>query len=246
MNVTGIIFASVDCDADAIEAWNRWYDLAHLPPNISLPGILSGRRYVAPPELHEMRGPNPLDGFAGGRGVHTTIYLLCDDPATVIAEMTRVRDVLENAGRMFAPEKKVVRAGDALHLRWVAGGAEAMADDIDVPFIAHVAKLVLIREAAADADAIDAWYRDSWAPAALDVDGVVAVMGLDSAFAPGRRMDLVYLAGEPADVVPRLRESAPHHPGAAILLDAPFVAIEPLRYPWADRIRNSWLPQTIA
>ena len=55
MDVSGIIFASIDCDADAIEDWNRWYDLEHLPPNIALPGIMSGKRYVAPPDLHEDR-----------------------------------------------------------------------------------------------------------------------------------------------------------------------------------------------
>ena len=47
MDVSGIIFASVDCDADAVEDWNRWYDLEHLPPNIALPGIMSGKRYAA-------------------------------------------------------------------------------------------------------------------------------------------------------------------------------------------------------
>jgi hypothetical protein len=51
MDVAGIIFAVVDTDADAIESWNRWYDVEHLPPNIALPGIMSGRRYVSPPEL---------------------------------------------------------------------------------------------------------------------------------------------------------------------------------------------------
>ena len=65
----GIIFASVDCDADAVEDWNRWYDLEHLPPNIALPGIMTGKRYVAPPELHEVREPaDRLEGFADGRG----------------------------------------------------------------------------------------------------------------------------------------------------------------------------------
>ncbi len=39
MDVSGIIFASIDCDADAVEDWNRWYDLEHLPPNIALPGM---------------------------------------------------------------------------------------------------------------------------------------------------------------------------------------------------------------
>ena len=89
MDVSGIIFASIDCDADAIEDWNRWYDLEHLPPNIALPGIMTGKRYVAPPELHEVREPaKRLDGFADGRGVHVTIYTLAGDPSQVLADMT--------------------------------------------------------------------------------------------------------------------------------------------------------------
>ena len=104
MDVTGIIFASVDCDADAVEAWNRWYDLEHLPPNIALPGIMTGKRYVAPPELHDVREPaDRLEGFADGRGVHVTVYTLGGDPAQVLADMTTYRDKLEAAGRMFAP-----------------------------------------------------------------------------------------------------------------------------------------------
>ena len=93
MDVSGIIFASVDCDADAIEDWNRWYDLEHLPPNIALPGIMTGKRYVAPPELHDVREPaKRLDGFADGRGVHVTVYTLAGDPAQVLADMTSYRD----------------------------------------------------------------------------------------------------------------------------------------------------------
>lgn len=77
MDVSGIIFAAVDVDHDAIEDWNRWYDLEHLPPNVALEGITTGRRYVATPELHEARLPeDPLDGFDRGRGTHVTVYTL--------------------------------------------------------------------------------------------------------------------------------------------------------------------------
>ena len=55
MEATGIIFAALDCDADAIEDWNRWYDLDHTPANVVLPGVQLSRRYVATPELHEQR-----------------------------------------------------------------------------------------------------------------------------------------------------------------------------------------------
>ena len=138
VDVSGIIFASVDCDADAVEDWNRWYDLEHLPPNIALPGIMSGKRYVAPPELHEVRAPaDRLEGFADGRGVHVTVYTLNGTPAQVLADMTSTRDVLEDAGRMFAPEKKIVRAGDAMTLSWGVGDPALNADPIDLPHMQH-------------------------------------------------------------------------------------------------------------
>ena len=65
MEPTGIIFAGLDCDADSIEAWNRWYDLEHVPPNVSMAGVMLGRRYVAPPELHDLR--RVLSSFYAGR-----------------------------------------------------------------------------------------------------------------------------------------------------------------------------------
>ena len=40
MEATGVIYAALDCDAEAIEAWNRWYDLEHLPPNLALDGVV--------------------------------------------------------------------------------------------------------------------------------------------------------------------------------------------------------------
>ncbi|HLY82177.1 MAG TPA: hypothetical protein VKQ71_04285, partial [Acidimicrobiales bacterium] len=64
----GIILAVLDCDADSIEAWNRWYDLEHVPPNVWLPGVMLGRRYVAPPDLHELRVTDPSSSMANQRG----------------------------------------------------------------------------------------------------------------------------------------------------------------------------------
>ena len=67
MEPSGLIFAALDCDADAVEAWNRWYDLEHTPPNVLLDGVMLSRRYVAPPDLHAARVAAPDSPFAGGR-----------------------------------------------------------------------------------------------------------------------------------------------------------------------------------
>ena len=65
MEATGVIFAALDCDLDAVVEWNRWYDLEHIPPNVVLGGVMSGRRYVALPAAHQARrSPSASPGSA--------------------------------------------------------------------------------------------------------------------------------------------------------------------------------------
>ena len=240
MDVSGIIFASVDCDADAVEDWNRWYDLEHLPPNIALPGIMSGKRYVAPPALHEAREPaDRLEGFADGRGVHVTVYTLSGVPAQVLADMTSTRDVLEDAGRMFAPEKKIVRAGDAMTLSWVVADPALKADAQDVPHLQHTSIRAVMRRGG------DAAARDDVAVAAVAVDGVHAVIGHRSINDASLDLDLYLLEGDPVAVTRAARAAAPYGDGTEVLLDAPFQVIVPFEYGFAEEIRASSLPQKI-
>jgi len=240
MDVSGIIFASVDCDADAIEDWNRWYDLEHLPPNIALPGIMSGKRYAAPPALHDVREPaHRLEGFADGRGVHVTVYTLHGDPAQVLADMTSTRDVLEDAGRMFAPEKKVVRAGDAMTLSWGVADPALEAEPADVPHVQHSAIRAVMRRGG------DARARDDVAKAAVGVDGVHAVLGFRSISDASLDLDLYLLEGDPATVTRAARAAAPYGNDTEVLLDAPFQVIVPFDYAFAEEIRASSLPQKI-
>jgi len=240
VDVSGIIFASIDCDADAIEEWNRWYDLEHLPPNVALPGIMSGKRYVAPPVLHEAREPaHRLEGFADGRGVHVTVYTLHGDPAQVLADMTSTRDLLEAAGRMFAPEKKVVRAGDAMTLSWGVADPALKADPVDLPHVQHTAIRAVMRRGGGCA------ARDEIAAAAVGVDGVHVVLGHRSINDPSLDLDLYLLEGDPVAVTHAARAAAPYGNDSEVLLDAPFRVIVPFDYRFAEEIRASWLPQKI-
>jgi hypothetical protein len=248
MEATGIIFAGLDCDADSIEAWNRWYDLEHVPPNVSMPGVMLGRRYVAPPQLHAVRVVDPASGFAAGRGTFLTVYTLCGDPASAFDDMTVLRDELYGNDRMtFPAEKKAVREGDVLALEWAVADPARTLVPIDVPFVGHTAVLVVQRRGS---DAVGAWYRDDWAPTVVAVDGVHGVASYTSRTREGLALDLVFLeAGdEPAAaaLTAAVRAAAPHHADATIVLDAPFLFIDPLRYPWADAIRASDLPPTVA
>ncbi len=240
MHVQGIIFTAIDTDADNIESWNRWYDLEHLPPNIALPEIKHGRRYVAPPELHDIRLPtDPHPGFEGGKGVNVTIYLTSADPSEAIASMTTERDVLVAAGRMDNAGNRAVRTGDAMTLEWSSAEPSLKLPDAEVPFLAHRAIRVVLRRGGS----VDALTRV--APAALAVGGVVGVMSFDSRFFEGLSADVYLLEGDSAGTTARLRASAPYGEDAVVVLDAPFDEIVPFDYSFAERIRNSWLPQTL-
>ncbi len=221
MEPTGIIFAGLDCDADSIEAWNRWYDLEHVPPNVSMAGVMLGRRYVATPELHDLRHALPESGFAARRGTFVTIYTLCERPA----------------------DKKMVREGDVFRSSWAVSCPAIMLPPEDVPFVGHTGIVCIQRQGN---DEVRRWYRDTWAPRVVNLHGVHGVSSLSSHNRDGLDMDLVYVEGD-VDVATQLvRTSVGHHPDARIVLDAPFDLIQPLLYPFAAAIRASDLPKTVA
>ena len=240
MEATGIIFTALDTDHDNIETWNRWYDLEHLPPNLAMPEIAGGCRYVAPPELHAIRLPstNTHPGFDAGKGVNVTIYLTAVDPGEAIQAMTDFREVLVAAGRMEGAGNRVVRTGDAMDLSWVVGDPALRLDDRDVPHLGHTGIRVVLRRGGSDS-------ARAVAEAAVAVDGVHGVMSCASRFFPGLEADIHLLSGVTADVTQALREAAPYGDDADIVLDAPFDGIAPLDYSFAERIRDSELPATI-
>ena len=108
--------------------------------------------------------------------------------------MTSYRDKLEDARRMFAPEKKVVRAGDAMTWSWGVADPALKADPDDVPHMQHTSIRVVMRRGGDD----DA--RDTVAPAAVAVDGVHAVLGHRSITDATLDCDLYLLEGDPAAV----------------------------------------------
>ena len=241
---TGIILAVLDCDADSVEAWNRWYDLEHTPPNVVLPGVMLSHRYVAPPELHEARVVDATSALANQHGTFLTIYTLCDDPAKTIAGMTTLRDKLYAEGRMnFPPEKKVVRDGDALTLAAATSAAELKLPPEEVPFLGHTGILLVQRSGDA---ATDEWYEKEWSPQVVRHDGVNGVMTFRSGRQPNARTDIVLFEGDAVERTNAIREGAPHHPDVSVTAEAPFLLIEALRYPWAEAISRSTLPKTVS
>jgi hypothetical protein len=237
MRATGVIFAALDCDADVIEAWNRWYDLEHTPPNLLLDGVMLSRRYVAPPRFHQARVADPGSAYSGGRSTFLTIYWLTGDPAKAFAGMVGLREQLAGAGRMaFPDDKKAVRDGDVFEaVAAVANPVTKLVPD-DAPFVGHTGVIVVQRRGNQQAG------RER-AAGLVSCDGVLGVWTLRSLHRKDLELDLVFVEGDPAALAGEIRAARPHPDG--VMVDAPFQLIDPLRYPWADDIRQSSLPATV-
>ncbi|NDH97162.1 MAG: hypothetical protein EBZ17_06840 [Actinobacteria bacterium] len=224
----GLILAALDVDVDNGARWNRWYDLEHLAPNLALPDVVAGHRYVAPPDLHDSRVAADGDTVWGrGRSVYLTWYATSVDPAAAIATMSTRRDELEAAGRMDGAGARVVRSGDALTLLSTASDADLRLDEHDLVHVGHVGlRLVIDREERVA----------SLGP------GVAASLRFGSAFAPGRFAELQLLTDDPRSVLAALRS---REGGRGVEVDAAFDRIEPLRYPFLAAIENSSLPRRV-
>ena len=240
MRPTGIIFAALDCDADVIEEWNRWYDLEHTPPNVVLDGIMLSNRYVATPASHAARRTVEGSPFGGGRATFLTIYTLTGDPQTAFDGMSTLREKLVDAGRMAFPEdKKAVREGDCFEAvaSFVSAPTRLVAED--VPLVGHTG--VVIRQRRGDSAA-----GLARAARLVELDLVHGVWSLTSRLRAGIDLDIVFIEGDAAAAARTLREAEPDTGSCEVLVDAPFDRINPMHYPWADEIRRSELPRTVA
>ena len=242
MHPSGIILAALDCDADAIEEWNRWYDLEHTPMNVCLDGVMLSRRYVAPPELHAVRIAADGSPFADGRSTFLTTYVLSGDPQAAFTAMSEELPTLYETGRMrFPAEKKVVRDGDLFESRRSFGRPALQLAERDVPFVGHTGVIVVERHGAGAGGGAGGADR---AARIAELDGVTGVWSLESRLRRGRSLDLVFVEDDPGGRAVAIREAVPAT--ADVVLDAPYLLIDPLRYPWADAIRDSDLPRTVS
>lgn len=240
MKPSGIIFAALDCDAAVIEEWNRWYDLEHTPPNVMLEGVMLSHRYVATPALHSAREVAAGSPFAAGRASFITIYTLTGDPQIAFDDMSTLRERLIDTGRMAFPEdRKAVREGDCFESVDAFASVPTKLVPDDVPFVGHTGIVLRQRRGGA---------RESLRRACrlVELDFVHGVWSLTSRLRDGLDLDIVYIEGDAGEAASRMRQIEPTPAETSVLVDAPFDRINPMHYPWAEVIRNSDLPSTVA
>jgi hypothetical protein len=240
MRSTGIIFAALDCDLEVVEQWNRWYDLEHTPPNLVLDGVMLSNRYVATPDLIDARTTADGSPFAGGRAAFITIYTLAADPKATFDGMSGLREQLIEQGRMaFPDDRKIVREGDVMSTVAASASDETRCPPDDAPFVGHTGLVLRQRRGGADA-------QRERVLGAVSLDGVHAAWTLASQLREGLEMDLFLVEGDAADAQRRIAAAMGDDPTCDVSVTAAFERIVPLRYPWADAMRASSMPQTIA
>jgi len=66
-NAKGLLLVMMDIDPEHEEEFNRWYNEEHVPERLSIPGFLTGRRFLAiegSPKylaLYELESPEVLE-----------------------------------------------------------------------------------------------------------------------------------------------------------------------------------------
>lgn len=240
MQPSGIIFAALDCDAAVLEEWNRWYDLEHTPPNVMLEGVMLSNRYVATPELHASREVASGSPFSKGRASFITIYTLTGDPQIAFDDMSTLRQRLIETGRMaFPEEKKAVREGDCFQSVDAFVSTPTKLVPLDVPFVGHTG-VVLRQRRGGREESLERAAR------LVEMEFVHGVWSLTSRLREGLDMDIVFVEGDAGAAAEQLRTLEPAGRSTEVLVDAPFDRITPMHYPWADAIRSSDLPKTVA
>ena len=240
MRPTGIIFAALDCDLEVVERWNRWYDLEHTPPNLVLDGVLLSNRYVATPPLHDARTTAPDSPFAAKRASFITIYTLTGDPKGVFDGMSGLREQLIAQGRMeFPDDRKIVREGDVLATTAARASDETRCPPDDAPFVGHTG--VVLRQRRGGGEDEQRRVLDS-----VGLEGVHAAWSMASCLRDGLTMDLFLVEGDLVAAQRRLTGALGDDAAVGATVTAAFERIVPLQYPWADAMRASDLPQTIA
>jgi hypothetical protein len=73
VEINGIQLAFLDIAPEYTQAYNRWYDLDHMPEHVAKPDVVMGRRYVADRSLRNLRASHVSEVF-GGHQPYLTIY----------------------------------------------------------------------------------------------------------------------------------------------------------------------------
>jgi hypothetical protein len=242
MEATGIVVGLIDVPQEHTADYNRWYDFDHLPEFAALPGMLFGRRYVAPPEYQSVRPPSALPELADGRGAYCTTYFVGDN------DLDRVQKHWSVLGDDLRKHKRIFRHGKIADVGFYRLDFTQVREDIPAaphaaPYLGNTGIMIVLTEVAdaARRDDVDRWFREMHAQDLLETHGVTAAMRFSRVDRPaGRYMNLYMLEGDPLETKRDLDRRIPDwqtrgrvpSPGGAsqILFQSVYRPVLPMQY----------------
>ena len=179
MQVTGILLALLDMPAEHAEAYNRWYDLDHMPEHVAKDDILYGRRYVATTTLRQ--SPAIESGpLTNGHPPYATIYSFGGPLDFASEEATRGWTDLDRhitkAGRYWR-QGSVALAG-RFRLESARARPSVLVQERAVPHLAHRGIIVAIGRVASAEDRAKAaeWWDRTRLVDLFAVPGLLAAL----------------------------------------------------------------------
>lgn len=199
MQVSGAIISFMDVPAGRDQAYADWCDHDHIPEIVSLPGVITNRRYFASPDLVARRASqgHALDG---GKGAYCSTYLLTGDLQDARVQIGARSKALVAAGRAF-PGREVVLS-KAYRLTGVYKSSRVEVGDNAVPFLGHRGVQVAFGEVPnpANVRTATAWWEEFHYPDMLTVPGWLAALRFEPHGEEGQGKFLhLFLLDRPAE-----------------------------------------------
>jgi len=203
MEITGISLSLLEMPAEYTQEYNRWHDLDHVVEHLARPGVVAGRRYVAP------IGLQGLDGVQTGELGHppyAMIYFFGGAPdfaSEEAAENARATDRrLNKEGRFWRPGSAPYSA--LWRLVSAVARPSVLVSPAAVPHLAHRGIIIALgRAPSADqyGKAVT-WWEQSHVPDLMAVPGLLAAMRFEGVDASQSEQLLhVLLCEDPPELV---------------------------------------------
>jgi hypothetical protein len=210
MEINGIQITFLDIAPEYTEAYNRWYDLDHMPEHVAKADVILGRRYVADKSLRHLPAAHVSDVF-GGHSPYLTIYWF-GGPLDMAGDEAREgwrtldRQILKQ-GRYWV--KGRTTGGGMFRIGDLVARPGVLVSKPAIPHLNHRGVIVAYGKApsAERREEAVAWWRDTHLVDLFTVPGVLAALRGDPVGGEDDHVLHVLLCEDrPAEVMGRIAD----------------------------------------
>ncbi|HTZ09963.1 MAG TPA: hypothetical protein VMB72_12875 [Acidimicrobiales bacterium] len=222
-------------------AYNAWHQLDHMPEQYTIPGVVSGQRWVSTPACRAARA---VDGPELAPVHYVTLYLMGDPVPETLERFMALGQELRAAGRFF--EHRRARLSGPWGVTSMRAAPRVLVSDEAVAFRPTRGVYVVVQEPGPGDGAGEGADGDraasSWAAGLLELPGVAGVWrfgdlgGAQRRRTGGRVLTVCFLDEEPVAVAGALGAATASGDGrhGPVAFAGPFEAVVPWRWDWFE------------